>query len=408
MAEFVYKARKGPQELLEGILRGDSESAVVERLRGLGYFPLSVTRLETAAQRNTKARTPGKVRFEAQIRSKDVAYFTRQLADLLESGMTVHKALLLLGQELNHAHFQKVIGQIAEAVRNGTSLSDAFKEQPKLFSPLYVSMVHVGEVGGTLQEVLTRLADFKEKEREIKGKVISAMAYPAFMALVGAVTVVILMILVVPSLAEMFSDLGQTLPLPTRMLIFVSEAFRHYFWLPAVAAGMLLLVVRGRKRNLFLNRMLSTLAMKVPLIGSLVRRYEIGLFSRTLATLLQSGVSILPALEVVAPTTGNALMQRDIEDLQTAVREGGGIGTTLRKSRVFRGIVASKIAVGEESNQLERVLNQIADSFEREIDRELKVLTALLEPMLILMVGSVIGFIVFSILLPIFDINLVN
>lgn len=403
MQKFLYKAKDGRKQLMEGILEAETERGALSKLSQMGYFPLSIQKEEAGPQRQASSRS---FSIFTGIRRRDITFFTRQLSDLLEAGLTLMRALNVIQDQTENPRLQEILGDIVSHVRDGKSFSDALAVYPKVFPPIYVSMVSSGEVGGILGGVLSRLADFSEKEEELQGKVRAAMAYPALICLVGMGTVAVLLIFVVPKLVLLFQDVGQVLPLPTQILIAVSNGVAKYWWvalLIAALGGFL-----GRRQSLPQGARLAIdrIKLRFPVWGSLIKKVEIARFARSLATLLSHGVPILQAMQSVYQATGNEMLKGELEKIGDQLRGGTTLSQGMRLSRIFPNLVINMVSVGEEAGSLDRSLIKIADTYEREADRAMKMMTALVEPVMILVMGSVVGFIVVSMLLPIFQIDI--
>jgi len=404
MPKFVYKAKEGPDRLVEGVMEAENREQVVDRLQAMGYFPVSIQD-ETALK--AKERTFSIVG-EAKIRLSDLIVFTRQLSDLLDSGITLFKALNLIEEQTDNLLMRQLVSSLASEIKEGKRFSEILAKFPQVFSSLYVALVRAGEVGGMLDKVLLGLADYLEKEGELRSRVQSALAYPILMASVGVATVFILMSFVIPRLVAMFKGMGQSLPLPTLILINISSFLHQFWWL---ILSMLVAIFFGLQRfartkegKLVFDRM----KLRLPLFGLLIKKSEIGRFGRTLSTLLGNGVPMLVSLDTVIPVMNNALIQKEVERMFTEVRDGVSLSKTITKSPYFPPLVANMIAVGEEGGMIERSLLKVAQSYEREVERVIKVITSLIEPIMILVMGSIVGFIVISMLLPIFQLNLVS
>jgi general secretion pathway protein F len=403
MGTFLYKARDRGRRMVEGSLAAETEQEALAKLGDLGYFPLSIEAEERGAPGQPR---PQPLRRVTKVRRRDVTLLTRQAADLLASGLTLMRALDVLREQTEHARVQAVLTDVASQVREGRSFSDALAAFPRIFSPLYISLVRSGEVGGMLADVLARLADLSEKEEEVYGKVRAALAYPALILLVGMGTVAALLIFVIPKLVSLFQEVGQTLPLPTRMLIALSRWLASYWWLLGlVAVGGAVLAKRGT-RSPAARLALDRAKLHLPVWGTLIRKVEIGRFARTLGTLLRHGVPILPAMQVVVQATGNELLRGELQRIGEQLRGGATLSQGMRRGHLFPTLVTHMVAVGEEAGALDRSLFKIADTYERETDRVIRFMTSLVEPLMILIVGAVVGFIVISMLLPIFEIDL--
>lgn len=403
MQKFLYKAKDGRKQVMQGILEAETERGALSKLSQMGYFPLSIQKEEAGPQRQASSRS---FSIFTGIRRRDITFFTRQLSDLLEAGLTLMRALNVIQDQTENPRLQEILGDIVSHVRDGKSFSDALAVYPKVFPPIYVSMVRSGEVGGILGGVLARLADFSEKEEELQGKVRAAMAYPALICLVGMGTVAVLLIFVVPKLVLLFQDVGQVLPLPTQILIAVSNGVAKYWWgalLIAALGGFL-----GKRQSLPQGARLAIdrIKLRFPVWGSLIKKVEIARFARSLATLLSHGVPILQAMQSVYQATGNEMLKGELQKIGDQLRGGTTLSQGMRQSRIFPNLVINMVSVGEEAGSLDRSLIKIADTYEREADRAMKMMTALVEPVMILVMGSVVGFIVVSMLLPIFQIDI--
>ena len=403
MRTFFYKARDSAKRMVEGSLEAETEQEALAKLSQIGYFPLSIQREESVVQGQAAARS---TRLWTRIRRRDVTFFSRQLADLLESGLTIMRALAVLREETDNPRLQAILSDLALQVGDGTSLSDALALHPRIFSPLYVSLVRSGEVGGMLGDVLTRLADFAEKEDDLRVRVRSALAYPALILLVGTGTIAVLLIVVIPKLVSLFEDVGQILPLPTRILIEVSGWLTSYWWLALlpVVPGVFLAKRGGLSPGARLA--LDRAQLRLPIWGPLIKKVEIARFARSLGTLLSHGVPILRAMQVVAQATGSELLRRELQDIGEQLKGGASLSQGMRRRGVFPPLATHMVAVGEEAGTIDRSLLKIAETYEREADRAMKLMTSLLEPVMILVMGSLVGFIVISMLLPIFQIDL--
>ena len=403
MQKFLYKAKDGRKQLMEGILEAETERGALSKLSQMGYFPLSIQKEEAGPQRQASSRS---FSIFTGIRRRDITFFTRQLSDLLEAGLTLMRALNVIQDQTENPRLQEILGDIVSHVRDGKSFSDALAVYPKSFPPIYVSMVRSGEVGGILGGILARLADFSEKEEELQGKVRAAMAYPALICLVGMGTVAVLLIFVVPKLVLLFQDVGQVLPLPTQILIAVSNGVAKYWWVALLIAA--LGGFFGKRQSLPQGARLAIdrIKLRLPVWGSLIKKVEIARFARSLATLLSHGVPILQAMQSVYQATGNEMLKGELQKIGDQLRGGTTLSQGMRQSRIFPNLVINMVSVGEEAGSLDRSLIKIADTYEREADRAMKMMTALVEPVMILVMGSVVGFIVVSMLLPIFQIDI--
>ena len=403
MQKFLYKAKDGRKQVMQGILEAETERGALSKLSQMGYFPLSIQKEEAGPQRQASSRS---FSIFTGIRRRDITFFTRQLSDLLEAGLTLMRALNVIQDQTENPRLQEILGDIVSHVRDGKSFSDALAVYPKVFPPIYVSMVRSGEVGGILGGVLARLADFSEKEEELQGKVRAAMAYPALICLVGMGTVAVLLIFVVPKLVLLFQDVGQVLPLPTQILIAVSRGVAKYWWVALLIAALGGFLGRRQRLPQGARLAIDRIKLRFPVWGSLIKKVEIARFARSLATLLSHGVPILQAMQSVYQATGNEMLKGELQKIGDQLRGGTTLSQGMRLSRIFPNLVINMVSVGEEAGSLDRSLIKIADTYEREADRAMKMMTALVEPVMILVMGSVVGFIVVSMLLPIFQIDI--
>src|SRR3954469_1840898 len=339
------------------------------------------------------------------VRKVEIAAFTRQMATLIKAGIPLADALGALVEQINNVRFKAPVSEVRAAVNEGSSLADALARHPKLFDDLFVSMVRAGEVAGNLDEVLTRLADFLEGSQKLKSKVQSAMIYPLVMVVVGTIIMSVLMIKVIPNITSMFKQQGKTLPINTRMLIATSDLFLNWWWaiLFAIIVGIVLFLqwVRGKDGRQIWDRF----ALGLPVVGELVRTINVSRFARPLGTMLQAGVPMLRALDTAKQIVGNVLIQQAIDDAKRAVTEGESLAQTLKKSGQFPATMIHMVAVGEKAGQLEQMLGRVADTYDAEVETKLSRFTALLEPLMLVVMGGAVAFIVFSILQPIMDLG---
>ncbi len=401
MPRFIYQAKKEPGNLVKGVMEAGTKQAAIASLSQKGLFLLEISE---------KSETSGsKLKFDfisKRITSRQISIFTRQLSDLLQSGLTVVKALDTLSQQTENRKLQQIIKEISEAVKKGKSFSEGLASYPDVFSHLYVSMVRSGEVGGTLENILEHLAEFTEKEDELKAKISSALIYPGLIALVGIATIIVILTFVVPKLVTLFEDLNQSLPLSTRILVALSDSIRRYWWLLSAAGLSAFFVIRKGLKSQKWKIALDKLKLRLPVIGRVVRKGEIARLERTLGTLLTNGVPVLRAMKVVLESIDNMALKAEVEKIYKDVAQGSSFASSMKKRNVFPLFVTNMIAVGEEGGSFERSLLRIADVYEREVDRDIKILTSMLEPAMILVLGIIVGVMVISMLLPVFQLNL--
>lgn len=401
MAQFSYRAKDSNGQMITGMLEAESTNLVISRLQAMGYFPVLI---ENESEKRKGATAVAKS-FAKRINVNDLATFNRQLADLLSSGIPLVKALAVIQNQTSNATLIQIVTQINQDVSGGDSLAIAMAKHPKQFSKLYTAMVKAGETGGMLDVVLQRLADFAELEAETKSKVKSALAYPVIMVMAGIGAVITLMTVVMPKILKIYTELNQTLPLPTQILITVNEALREYWYVPLGGTPLVCIAFWRAIKSEEGKRMIDTALIKIPLLGNMIVKKEIANFSRTLGSLLHNGVSILPALEIVHDVLGNRVIADEVAKIPQNVTQGEGVAAPLKKSKVFPPVVVNMMAIGEETGRLDDVLMKIARSYDMEVDRAVKTLTSLIEPIIILGMGLVVGFIVIAMLLPIFSID---
>lgn len=404
MPRYFYKAKKGPRDATEGIIDADSESQALSKISALGLFPLSIKQEGGSAG---IGRGPSAIKFFGRIKTSDLSVFTRQLADLLEAGMTIVNSLDILSKQTENKKLKNIIAEVRDYIKGGNTLTAALNIYPNVFSPLYVSMIHSGEASGAMENVLNRLADFMEEQEEFKTKVQAALAYPILMASVGIATIIVLLIFVMPRVVGIFEDLGQQLPFITLALLAVSNFIRGYWYIAIAMALLSVFLLRQANRSPEGKAFMDRVKNNAPLLGALLKKTDIARFARTMGTLLNNGVTILQSLEIVEAIVSSDLAKKDIRETFTKVRDGAPLAKALAAGAYFPLFVTNMIAVGEESGQLDRAFMKIADSYERETDKMIKIVSSLLEPLMILAMGLVVGFIVISILLPIFQISLI-
>jgi general secretion pathway protein F len=339
------------------------------------------------------------------VKKTEIAAFTRQMATLIKAGIPLADTLGALVEQIPNMRLKTPVSEVRAAVNEGSSLADALAKHPKLFDDLFVSMVRAGEVAGNLDEVMLRLADFLEGSQKLKSKVQGAMIYPLVMVVVGTAIMMVLMVKVIPNITSMFKQQGKTLPINTRFLIASSDFFLNWWWLVILGmVGAVVMFVRWTKTKEG-RRVWDGFALRMPVVGELVRTINVSRFARTLGTMLHSGVPMLRALDTAKQIVGNVLIQDAIEDAKRAVTEGESLAATLKKTGHFPPTMIHMVAVGEKAGQLEQMLERIASTYDAEIDTKLSRFTALLEPVMLVVMGGAVAFIVFSILQPIMDLG---
>ena len=398
MPKFLYQAYTKSKERKEGVIEAENKTQALKKLDALSLFPINIRILD----RVDSDTFIGKI---GRVNSVDVATFTRQIFNLLDSGLTILAALILVRRQAWKPSLKFIIDKLIEDLKEGKTFSDSLSQHPDIFPTLYVSLVRSGEAGGFLEEVMMRLADFLENEEELKAKLRSAMVYPALIAVVGIATIFLLLSFVIPKLVLVFEDFGQILPIPTQILIYISSLLSQYWWLVILLIGLFFFIVNRILKTSEGRFCFDNFKLKLPVFGTVILKRQMERFCRILATLLGNGVTILPSLEIVRDIMENNILKKEVKKMRADVRDGRSLAKAMSKSRYFPASIVNIISVGEESGSLEKVLKKISISYEREVDRSLKVFTSLLEPIMILVMGSIVAFIVAAMLLPIFQLN---
>jgi type IV pilus assembly protein PilC len=397
MAEtYTYRVRDRRGALQTGELEADSRDLVLSRLREQGLIPLEVKAKSSGMKMEIKFLSRKKVKL------KSLTVFSRQFATMINSGLPLLRALAILEQQTEAKELARVLSEVRLDVERGTALSAAMAKHPRAFGQLYISMVRAGEVGGVLDSVLLRLADSLEREVALRQKVKSAMAYPVVVMVIVVLILSAMLLFVVPTFKSLFAGLGGTLPLPTRLLLAVSDIFKKYFFLVFLAVGGLVFAFRRWKRTDRGRYAVDRFKLKVPIFGQLFHKTAMSRFSRTLGVLSRSGVPLLQALDIVIATVQNEVVANALRDVQASVKEGESLTEPLSRHEVFPPMVVQMLAVGEETGALDTMLEKISDFYDDEITATVDALTALIEPVLIVLVGGTVGLIVISLYLPMF------
>ena len=410
MNVFRYQAIADAGTPVAGTIAAEDRKTALRLLGERGLFP-SVLEASQAEESSAPADAPAHksrpagLRFGKTIRRKEMTAFTRELSALLGAGISIPQALEGLGEEEENPVLREAVRQISDSVRKGTALSAAMEGHPRLFGKLYVSMIRVGEEAGVLPKVMADLADLLEHEDEVRGEVVAAVAYPVFVLSFGLITVTVLLTVVLPRLFNMLEEMLKVLPLPTLILLKVSGAL-HQYW-PWLLAGLVALIggLRWYLRTPEGADTWDGVKLRLPILGAIFRTAALGRFARTLGTLVKSGVSLLPALKIVEHTIGNRTLARQIAHVAEETRGGDSLAAPLRKLGIFPRAAVQMIDVGEETGHLDDMLLKVAAVEERHLRARIKTLISLLAPMLILVVGSIVGFMVIAILLPIFQMS---
>jgi type II secretory pathway component PulF len=407
MAKFFYRAKKGVHEIIEDVVEAANVNEAVLKVTQQGFLPIDLEVFEEKKRKAPRLIKSSSVLFSSRISKKQVVVFTRQLYDLIDAGIPLLRALRLLSDQDHHASMKKILEEMANFVQDGGSFSDGLARYPEVFSSLYVHLVKSGESSGQLSNVLGRLADFLEKDQEISSKATASLIYPGLILSVGVVTIFVLLSFVIPRLTEMFDELSQQLPWPTVFLMAVSTFFAKFWWAVLLFFGTGFFYFRQCEKDPKIRIKIDRLKLRVPMIGEFILKLEMVRFSQTLATLLEGGVSIVEALKGVSAVVVNHALRQELEKVAQEVAAGASLAESLKNVSFFSSAVVNMIIVGEESGHLEKALQKIAFSYERQTDQVIKTMTSLLEPILIVFIGAIIGFIVVAMLLPIFQMNLI-
>jgi len=413
MPTFIYQAKRTPTETVSGEMDAASPESAVHRLIDAGLSPVSVelkppptphpSAGATALQARRAAAAEGVSR---RLRSRDIDRFTRQLASLIKSNVPILRALSLIADQPGSPEMKEVVADLARQVSQGRQLSEALARYPRGFDPLYISLVIAGERGGALDEALLRLAEHREKELETRRRVQAALAYPAFVTVVGLGTVFAVLTLFLPRVIGLFENMKQELPLPTRALIGMTRFLRGNWYLIVLVLAVLVWVLSRHRPGSRLKALLDMAKLHIPLVRNLVAHAEIARFCRTLGLLIRNGISVHEGLTLATGTVDNAALQARIEQVGAEiVNKGATLSASLLRAGVFPVFAVNMIMVGEESGQLEGALLEVARVYDTEVEQALRVMLSLLEPVLILVIGGMVAFIVFAMLLPIFNIG---
>lgn len=402
MPVFEYKGLTTDGKDAKGFIDAENLQSAKIKLRRSGVFPVEISE---EMEKRAEAESSAVRSLLRRVKKQEITIFTRQLATLLAAGLPLMEGLSAAIDHIDDPLLKRTITRVREDVREGRSLADAMRAHPKAFSGLYTNMIQAGETSGALDVVLARLADFQESQVRLRNKIWATMTYPVMMLFIGIGVLAFLFSFVIPQVTKVFEDIGQALPLPTLILISISNFFRFYWW--AVAAGIVVIVfaiskyVKTPQGKVMYDRFI----LKVPMFGKLVKLIAISRFSRTLSTLLASGVPLIAAMDIVKAVVNNSVLSKVLEDAKERVREGESLSEPLKRSGIFPSMVIQMITVGERSGELEGMLTKVSEAFDNEVDTTVAGLTALLEPVMILFMGVIVLFVVLSILLPIFEMS---
>ena len=397
MSDFYWKARTLDGMIQTGTVAAKNQNEVISHLRKRKLIVLTVR----PKQRDIALPILG-----SGIKARDLVLFTRQFATMIAAGLPLVQCLEILEEQVENAVFRKTIAGMRSAVETGTSLSEALSRYPKIFTVLFVSMVSAGEMGGVLDVVLDRLAVYLEKSNALRRKVKGAMMYPLVVMVVAILVTVFLLTFIIPSFAKLFISSGLTLPLPTRIVMAMSATLMNYWYYIILGIGVLVFALRKFYKTNTGRIRIDRFLLKIPQIGSVILKSSVARFTRTLGTLIESGVAILDALEITAHTSGNKIVQDAILKTKRSIEQGDTIALPLKKTGVFPTMVVQMISVGEKTGDLDKMLDKIADFYEEEVDVAVSALASIIEPIMICIMGVLVGGMVIAMYLPIF--NLAN
>ncbi|MEK7381939.1 MAG: type II secretion system F family protein [Elusimicrobiota bacterium] len=403
MPVYTYKAKTAAGLLMEGLVDADIKKNAIEKLRSQKLVVIQIE--EKTSSPLDKIKEFIASRQKGHVTSKDLVLFSRQLSTLVSAGVPIVQSLGILETQAENPAFKEVLGAVKSDIESGLSISDALRKHPDAFPELYTAMIKAGELGGILDTILERLTNYMESSEALKAKVKSAMMYPAIVLSICALVTVFLMVFVIPTFKNIFAGFGAELPLPTQILINISDAMKAR-WYVLVAAPFL--AYKGFLKfykTTYGRRWVDSKSLAAPIFGIILKKVAVARFTRTLGTLIKSGVPIMQALDTVAATAGNVLIEEAVMLTRESIREGGHLSDPLKKSGIFPNMVTSMISVGEETGALDIMLSKIADFYDQEVDTAVKGLTSLIEPIVIVVMGVVIGTIVVAMFMPMFGLG---
>ena len=399
-ATFEYSVRDRAGKVVTGKIEAESPAQVAAKLKSMGYAPLRIGEVSSRGM----AMEISLPKLGAKVKLKEMAVFSRQFATMISSGLSMLRALSILEEQQPNKFFAGVIGEVRAEVESGGSLSASLGKHPDVFQPLMVNMVRAGEVGGFLDQVLVQLADNYESEVRLRGKIKAAMTYPVVVFVIAMLAVTGMLLFIVPTFAAMFKSLGGQLPLPTQVLVTLSDILRQ--WFPLLLVLLIAGVVTWRrvKNREEVRARVDPLKLKLPVFGPLFQKLALARFTRNLGTMMHSGVPILQALDIVADTTGNLVVTNAVRDVQESVRNGESLTQPLERHSVFPPMVVQMLAVGEDTGALDTMLHKISDFYDEEVEATTESLTALIEPLMIAFMGGLVGSMIIALYMPIFKV----
>ena len=406
MPKYAYKALNKEGKQIFGVVQADSKALAINDVRTLGLYPTTV---REATKRDEKRARKDKKGLDqlyfGGVKTKEIVVMTRQLSTLIDAGLPLLRSVNVLIAQLKPCKLRDILREAAQDIQTGSTFSEALAKHPKQFDRLFVNMVRAGEVGGMLEVVLQRVASFLERREALKRRVKGALVYPIAVMVIAAGIVSFLLIKVVPVFAEIFGELGAALPAPTKLLIASGDFMVYKWWILLLVINGTIIFMKLIAKFRFVQRMFDIVSLKFPVVGDLVTKVGVARFSRTLGTLISSGVPILQALKITRETIGNSVIQDAVDKVHDSIKEGDTIAAPLDETKVFPPMVVNMIDVGEETGQLDAMLNKVADIYDQEVEVAVEAMLTLMEPIIIVVLGGIIGFIVVSLYLPIFTLG---
>ena len=403
MAQFQFRAADAEGKVVEGTIEAAESSAVVARLHDRGLIPIRVG-AALSGRPGLAVPTAKATRFEGRLGQRHLLIVTQELSALLSAGLPLDRSLATLTELADHSEMRRILDEVLTAVRGGKSLADALGEH-KFFPPLYVNMVRAGEIGGFLDASLLRLSEYLERSQDLRREVVSSLTYPAVLTAVLGASLVFLLIYVLPRFSALFEGMGKALPLPARIVMGTSDAIRHYWWVGAAVIALAVTLFRRWVATPAGRLRWDQTKLRLVGLGMVLRKMEVSGVTRTLGTLLKSGVPMIQALDIARAVVGNVVIANALSDVEVGVREGAGVSNPLARSGAFPALAVQMISVGEETGRLDDMLLRVSDHYDREVRAQVIQFTRLLEPIMIVVMGLLVGAVVVSMLTAIFSIN---
>ena len=400
MPNFVWEGRTARGKVLKGEMDAINREAVLVRLRGQRIQPNPARIKEKGAGLDTEINIPG---FGQKVTPHDIMVFTRQFSVMIDAGLPIVQSLEILSQQSDNKAFQKVIRQVMQDVEGGSTLAESLKKHPQAFDDLYVNMVAAGETGGVLNTILNRIAQFIEKADKLKRKVKGAMIYPSTIVAVAVIVVTILLLYVIPVFAELYGGMGKALPAPTQITINISNFFRAYFLYMSMVLVAIGVAIRMYYKTDQGRLQIDGILLKTPVMGDLLRKVAVARFSQNMSILLSSGVPILDGLAITAKTAGNQVVENAVMSARVSISQGKTLSEPLKETKIFPPMVCQMVAIGENTGALDNMLKKVGEFYEDEVDGAVANLTAMMEPMIMIVLGVILGGLVISMYLPIFQ-----